>query len=127
MRDLDPLAPEILETGAEPAGAFGEVALARGGETARFRFAVSVEGQAVLRRILNTRPFDAMPGLTYRYYYAAQGGRGVPMTHLLYVRVEQGRQARTIEFEAPADLVGVLDWFRGLPDFEAATALRAPI
>ena len=66
-----------------------------------------------------------MPGLTYRDYYVGQGGRGAPLTHLLFVRVEQGRQARTIEFEAPPDLVGVLDWFRGLPDFEAATDLRA--
>jgi hypothetical protein len=127
MRDPDPLAPEILETGHEPAGDFAEVALARGGDVQRFRFGVSAQGKSVLQRVLATRPFDTMSGLTYRYYYAGQGGRGDPVTHLLYVRVEQGRQAHTVEFEAPADLVGVLDWFRRLPDFEPAVHLRAAI
>jgi hypothetical protein len=68
-----------------------------------------------------------MPGLTYRYFYAGQGGWGTPTTHLLHVRIELDGQVRTMEFDAPADLVGVLGWFRGLPDLEAAAHLRAPI
>jgi len=90
MRDRDPHAPEILRVGNEPAGDFAEVALTRGGEIGRFRFSVSTAGKAVVQRILATRPFDAMPGLTYRYFYAGQGGQGSPVRHLLYVRVEQG-------------------------------------
>lgn len=126
MRDRDPHAPEILRVGDEPAGDFAEVELTRGHEIGRFRFGVSTTGKAVVRRILTTRPFDAMPGLKYRYFYAGQGGRGSPPIHLLYVRVEQGHDARTLEFEAPADLVGVLEWFRGLSDLETAAHLRAP-
>src|SRR5689334_18579453 len=127
MRDRDPHAPEILRVGNEPAGDFAEVALTRGGEIGRFRFSVSTAGKAVVQRILATRPFDAMPGLTYRYFYAGQGGQGSPVRHLLYVRVEQGHDVRTLEFEAPVVLVGVLEWFRGLRDLEADVHLRAAI
>jgi hypothetical protein len=127
MRDRDPADPEILQAGDTPAGPFVEVAVQRGGETGRFRFGVSAAGRALVQRVLGTRPFDAMPGVPYRYFYAGQGGYGAPITHLLYVRVELGRDARTIEFESPADVVGALEWFRRLPSLSAAAHLRAAI
>jgi hypothetical protein len=127
MRDRDPLAPELLTAGESGAGAFAEVALRRDGETQRFRFGISEPALAVLRSILATRPFDAMPGVRHRYFYAGQGGRGGEQaTHLLYVRVEQGRDVRTLAFEAPRELVGVLHWFRQLPTLAAAAHLVAP-
>ena len=38
--------------------------------------------------------FDAIAALPYRYFYAGHGGHGAPVTHLLYVRFERGRDAR---------------------------------
>jgi hypothetical protein len=120
------MAPELLAAGESPAGAFAEIGLEREGERRRFRFGVTEPSLAVCRRVLTTRPFDGMPGVPYRYFYAGQGGRGGnPITHLLYVRIEQGREGSTLEFEAPRELVGVLDWFSRLPAHAAAEHLLA--
>lgn len=126
LNDRDPSDPEIIQAGETPRGAFVEVAVNRGGEVGRFRFAVSAAGRALVERILGTRPFNAMVDLPYRYFYAGQGGHGAPVTHLLYVRVERGRDARTIEFESPEDLVTALQWFRQIPSLAFAAHLRAP-
>ena len=127
MRDRDPAAPEILQAGDTPAGPFVEVALQRDGEAGHFRFGVSAAGRALIQRVLGTRPFDVMAGVPYRYFYAGQGGHGSPIAHLLYVRVELGRDTRTLKFESPEDVVGALEWFRQLPNLAAAAHLRAAI
>jgi hypothetical protein len=125
MSHRDPADPELIRAEHEGTSDFAEVALARSGEAANFRFDLSADGRALLQRVLGTRPFATIPGLVYRYFYAGQGGRGAaPVTHLLYVRIEQGRDARTIEFESPADVVGALEWFRQLPSLAAAAHLR---
>jgi hypothetical protein len=118
--------PEIIQAGDTARGAFVEVGVDRGGETGRFRFAVSGAGRALIQRVLATHPFGVMAALPYRYFYAGQGGYGAPITHLLYVRVERGPDVRTIEFESPEDVVTALQWFRQLPSLMAADHLRAP-
>lgn len=126
MSKRDLADPEVIEAGNSPSGAFLVVALHRSGAEARFRFAISDVGRALVERILGTRPFDATPEAPYRYFYAGRGGVGVPMTHLLYVRIERGQEARTNAFESPADLVDALEWFRQLPSLAAAEHLLAP-
>jgi hypothetical protein len=126
LNDRDPSDPEIIQAGDTPRGAFAEVAVARGGEVGRFRFAISAPGRLLIERILGTRPFSAMVDLPYRFFYAGHGGHGLPIKHLLYVRIERGRDERTIEFESPEDLVTALQWFRQLPSLMAAEHLRAP-
>lgn len=121
----DTMDPEILQAGDGTRGAFVEVAVDRGGEVGRFRFAISIPGRTVVQRVLGTRPFNASVGLPYRYYYAGQGGYGAPITHLLYVRIECGAETRTIEVESPEDLVTALQWFRQLPSLMAAAHLRS--
>jgi hypothetical protein len=127
MSDRDTADPELIQAGDSPTGPFAEVALERRGEVARFRFGISAAARALVQRILATRPFDTTPGLPYRYFYAGQGGYGAPITHLLYVRIERGPDARTIELECPADLVSALEWFRQLPSLAAASHLRTPV
>ena len=127
MRDPDPDAPEIVAAGEAPAGHYGEVVVRRGGEARRFRFGVTPASHGVLRRVLAARPFDAMPGLPYRYVYAGwSAGLGEPVRHEVRVRVELGAAARTLDFEAPAELVGALEWFRRLPALTDAEHLAAP-
>ena len=89
----------------------GAAALGRGGRMSRQRKAAAV------LRLLRGEDLETVS--------RSQGGYGAPITHLLYVRVERGRDARTIEFEAPADLVAALEWFRQLPSLAAAAHLRA--
>jgi hypothetical protein len=126
MTDRDTADPEIIQTGDTAGGAFAEVALHRRGEDGRFRFGVSAAGRALVARVLDSRPFGAAPGAPYRYFYAGQGGHGMPLVHLLYVRVERAGEERTLEFDAPADLVAALEWFRQLPSLGGAEHLRAP-
>ncbi len=122
----DPMDPEIIQAGETPRGPYVEVAVDRGGEEGRFRFAVSGAARAVVDRMLGTRPFSTLAGSPYRYFYAGKGGYGLPMIHLLYVRIEHGAEMRTLEFEAPEELVNALQWFRQLPSLMAAAALRVP-
>ena len=122
----DPMDPEIIQTGETPRGPFVEVAVDRGGEEGRFRFAVSGAARAAIDRVLGTRPFNALAGSSHRYFYAGKGGYGLPLTHLLYVRIEHGVETRTIEVAAPEELVNALQWFRQLPSLMAAAALRVP-
>jgi len=126
MSKRDPMDPEIIQTGETPRGPFVEVAVSRGGEVGRFRFAASAAARALTQHILRTQPFNATGALPYHYFYAGHGGRGAPVTHLLYVRVERGTDDRTIEFDCPEDLVSALQWFRQIPSLAFAAHLRAP-
>ena len=126
MTKRDPMDPEIIQTGDTPRGAFVEVAVDRGGEEGRFRFAISDVARVVIDRLLQTRPFNTVASHPYRYFYAGKGGYGLPMINLLYVRIENGTEARTLEFEAPGELVDALQWFRQLPSLMAASPLRVP-
>jgi hypothetical protein len=125
MTDRDLADPELLHAGDKPGGAYVEVAVQRGGETGRFRFGISAAGRSLVQRILETRPFGPAAEHPYRYFYAGEGGYGAPITPLLYVRIERGRDTRTIELESPAELVAALEWFRRIPSLSAAAHLRA--
>ena len=126
MSDRDSSDPEIVQAGETPRGPFVEVAVSRDGEIGRFRFRCSEAERTLVDRILGTRPFKATDALPHRYFYAGHGGRGAPVTHLLYVRIERGGEDRTIEFDAPEDLVSNLQWFRQIPSLAFAAQLRAP-
>jgi hypothetical protein len=126
MSKRDRADPEVVQAGDSPSGSFVVVGLERAGAEARFRFAISAMGRALVQRILGTHPFGAATDLPYRYFYAGRGGHGSPMTHVLYVRIERGPEARTNEFDSPADLVDALEWFRQLPSLAAAAHLQAP-
>ena len=52
MSDRDLMDPEIVQTGETPRGPFVEVAVNRGGEVGRFRFAASAAAQALIERAL---------------------------------------------------------------------------
>ena len=126
MSARDTSDPEIVQSGETPRGPFVEVAVSREGEVGRFRFRSSAAGRTLVEHILETRPFKATVALPYHYYYAGYGGRGAPVTYLLYVRIERGGEERTMEFDAPEDLVSNLQWFRQIPSLAFAAQLRAP-
>jgi hypothetical protein len=126
MSARDTADPEIVDAGETPRGAFIEVAVSREGETGRFRFRCSSAERTLVDRILTTRPFKTTTALPYHYYYGGHGGRGAPVIHLLYVRIEQGGEQRTIEFDASEALVSNLQWFRQIPSLAFAAHLSAP-
>ena len=126
MSARDTSDPEIVQAGETPRGPFVEVAVSREGETGRFRFRCSTAERTLVDRILATCPFKTTAELPCHFYYAGHGGRGAPVTHLLYVRIERGAEERTIEFDASEALVSNLQWFRQIPSLAFAAQLRAP-
>jgi hypothetical protein len=69
MRDNHEGQPEILDSFQQGEQYFGLVQLKRTGEQRRFRFGVSREGYLALKRVVQLRPFDQMPGVKCRYFF----------------------------------------------------------
>jgi hypothetical protein len=76
---------------------FGLVQLERLGEQRRFRFGVSRDGYLALKRALQLRPFDQMPGSAVRYFFVPAVRRLEAERVMMTVRVEQGRDGKQIE------------------------------
>ena len=127
MRDNHDGCPEIVSTYSREDHYFAAVRIAPSGESATFEFGVSVPGYHALKRILETRPFDSMPGIPYRYFFCGShsGPKGPARdTFSFRVRVEQGSTAKNFDFEGPNTLLANLLWFRQLTSISQAPALR---
>ena len=94
------------------------------GVAERFQFGVSKRSYLILKRILQKRIFDMMPGLKYRYFYAGSCRPLDSQTDLMNVRIEQGRDAATKPFEVTKELHSNLLWFSQLRSFEDALYLK---
>jgi methylase of polypeptide subunit release factors len=126
MRDNHDGCPEILDAFARGGYYFGIVRLSIPGQTATFEFGVDQKGYYALKRVLQSRPFDQLPGLPRRYFYSGSWGVDDGLVGFR-VRVEQGRLARNVGFNGPQALVDNLDWFCRLienRDFGPALHLR---
>ena len=123
MRDNHEGQPEILDAFQQGEHYFGLVQLERPGEQKRFRFGVSRDGYLALKRVLQLRPFDQMPGVQCRYFFVPAVRRLEGERVMMTVRVEQGRDGRQVETEASRDVVANLMWFYELDDWSKAEHL----
>jgi hypothetical protein len=64
----------------------------------QFRFGISSNGYRALRKILQLCPFDTMPGVKQRYFFAGSYGK-IPGSSEFRtdVRVEQNREGKKVE------------------------------
>ncbi len=127
MRDNHDGYPEILNLCERDGHYFGVVRIVHPSESATFEFGVSAAGYFALRRVLNTRPFDSMPGVLYRYFFrnAFLAATQPEQAMLPFdVRIEQGDSVRTLRFEGPTYLLANLLWFQELKSFEPAAHLK---
>ncbi|MBI5394131.1 MAG: hypothetical protein HZA91_02415 [Verrucomicrobia bacterium] len=117
--------PELLAVYERDGNYFGVVAVTIGPECRHIEFGIPLQSYQPLRRILQSRPFDHLPGLRYRYFIAHSVSR-VPDTELarLDIRIEQGSSGRQFPFDVPFTLAANLLWFCELKDFKAASHLR---
>ncbi len=126
MRDNHDRMPELLTAYERDGNYFGAVAVTLGSECCEFEFGLPHTDYIALRRIFQTRPFDQLPGLQYRYFIADSvrrfGGERVELT----IRIEQGSSSRQFPFEVPQSLAAILLWFARLRDFSGTTHLHAP-
>jgi len=126
VRDNSVGMPEIIEAHERGGERFGVIRVSLSGESATLEFGVEEAGYKALKRILESRPFAETPGIPHRYFFAGSASRVRVDSHRcrFSVRIESGRDAKSIEFEGPTSLVANLMWFAGLKAFNEASALR---
>lgn len=85
----------------------------------KYKFGVTEKGYGALKRILQTRPFDSMPGLKHKYFFNRSIG-----PDSIGVRIEVGDSGKEIDFDIPNDLSQNMVWFFKLDDMAEAEYLK---
>ena len=116
--------PEIVDVYQRGDHFFAAIGLNREQSERVFELGISAASYAALKRVVNFRPFDAMPGLAYRRYFLPIYGRNAGDTANVEIRVEQGREGKTFNLELPKHLIANLLWFDQMTDFRPASHLR---
>ncbi len=124
MRDNHDGMPEFIRAFEKNEQYFAVVEIDWKDQRKRYQFGVSRKSYLVLQRILQTRTFDMMAGLKYRYFYAGSSHPLDFATASMFVRIELGRDETTKEFEIPKELHANLLWFSLLIDPEDASYLE---
>ncbi len=124
MRDNHEGMPEIIDALEKGDNYLGIVEIEIDSIYKKFQFGVTRNSYLALKRILQIRPFDMMPGIKYRYffagsYYKIQDSSDCGMD----VRVEQDKAATKKEVIVPKDLLANLIWFSKLKNFDEAAHL----
>ena len=125
MRDTHDQMPEILDAYERGETYFGSVRVTIDDETRDLEFGVPIEDYKALRHILQTRPFDQLPGIQYRHFIAGSIGRLGENRASINIRIEQGHNGRQVTFEVPLSLARNLYWFFQLKDFKESAHLHA--
>ena len=127
MRDTARAYPEIVSAYERDGQYLGALRVIVDNATLLVEFGVSEAGYYALKRILDARPFDSMPGIQHRYYFAGSFARAVnaePDSFLFGVRIEQGTVAKKFEFSGPKMLLENLLWFQKLKSSEEISHLK---
>lgn len=104
--------PEILDAYSRDGLYFAAIRLRRGDDDRVFELGISGASYRALRRVLQIRPFDQTPGVTYRYFVEyAHSKRDDAEGCIGKVRIEQGREAKGFDVEVPEQLIANLLWF----------------
>ena len=129
MRDNHEGMPEIVDAFKDDEQYFGVLAIEINGVSKKFRFGVSRQGYLTLKRVLQLRPFDMMPGLKHHYYFAGGSFRLVNVETLelgnceITIRVEQDKNGKEVSMPAPKELMQNLNWAKQMKDFSEAAHL----
>ncbi len=129
MRDNHEGMPEILGAFQDGEQYFGVIAIKLDGVLKKFCFGVSRKSYSTLKKILQLRPFDMMPGLKHRYFVAGVTYRIIDRKKPDFaefeigVRVEQDKNGGTVSVKSPKNLALNLNWFYELKDFNKAEHL----
>lgn len=124
MRDSHEGMPEIIDAFEEGGQYFGVVRVEVGGRFEKFGFGVSQAGYRALKRVLQLHPFDSIPGIKHRYFFAGTHWKLEDSSDcVMKVRVEQGNDGKQVDSRVPKDLLANLRWFSELKDFGEAAHL----
>ncbi len=129
MRDNHEGMPEIVDAFKESEQHIGVIAIEINGVTKKFRFGVTQKGYLTLKKVLQLRPFDMMPGLKHHYFFAGGSFRLVNIETLelgdceITIRVEQGKNGKEVSIPATKELMQNLNWVKQMKDFSEAAHL----
>ena len=116
--------PEIINTVEIEGQYFGIIRIEIGGSYKTLRFGVTYGGHKALRRVLQLRPFDKIPGVKQRYFFARSYYKIPDSSECgAYFRIEQGKDGKQIEIRLPKDLLANLIWFSEVKDFSEVAHL----
>jgi hypothetical protein len=94
----------------------------------KFRFGIQETGYMALRKILQTRTFDAMPGIRYRYFFAGgYSGSDGSGQHSISVHIRAQGDEGHYDFGVPLELLRNLLWFIELSDCSEASYLAEKV
>lgn len=124
MRDNHEGMPELIKAFEMDGHYFVLIEIDWKPQKKRYQFGVSRKSYLILQRILQTRTFDMMPGLKYRYFYAGSSHPLDFSTASMFVRIELGRDSTEREFEIPKELHANLLWSSQLSDPEDTSYLE---
>jgi hypothetical protein len=115
MRDTSEGMPEIVDALEQDSKFVGIVRVKFGDTSKQFQFGISLDGYRALKKMLQLRPFDAMPGVGQKYYLARSYSQ-IPGSSdcIAVVRVVQSKDGRQPEVRVPRDLLSNLLWFAEL-------------
>ena len=125
MRDNHDRLPEILQAFERDGAFFATVAVTIASDTRQFEIGLQEDAYRAVKRVLDSRPFDQLPGTAYRYFFVPTVGRTERGTANVDFRIEQGASARQFSFEIPVSLAANLMWFFELKDFSPTSHLRS--
>ena len=123
MRDNHDQLPEIVKVFERNSQYFAVIGVTLSSETRQFEIGLNRDAYDAIKRILQTRPFDQMPGVTYRYFFVPSVRRLDNGMIEADFRIERSKTARQFRFEVPETLAAHLMWFLKLEDFTAASHL----
>ncbi len=124
MRDNHKGMPEIIDAFEEDEKYIAIVEIEINGTYKKFQFGVSYAGYRALKRVLQIRPFDMMPGLKYRYFFTRSYAKSSDSSDCkMDIRVEQDKNAKKTGVRVPKDLLANLIWFSEIKNFDEAAHL----
>jgi len=124
MRDNHDLMPEMIGAFERNGSYFGVIQLERDHQSRRYQITLAHDSYLALNNILSQRPFSAMPGVPYRYFFVPIWFKTLDGKRAIVVRIEQGRDSRQVDMEATQELSATLTWFFQLKDWNEAEHLR---
>ena len=124
MRDTSDGMIEIIKVIEESDGYYSIIEIHIQNEKERLRFGVTQNSYKALRKILQSRPLDTMPGLNYRYFWDRSIGRKTEKNIFIGIRCEVEGKSKSFDFEVPQELASNLKWFAELKSFDEVEHLR---
>jgi len=125
MRDNSKGMIEILRVTEEDKKYFAYIKVPKDSvDKAIFKFGVSLKSYKSLKRILQSRPLDSMPGLKYQYFWSGSMSNKTERSIDLGIRCETNGTGKLFDYTVTHELASNLKWFTELSSLAEASHLK---